>query len=129
MLYVAIVQVENLEDIIKNKNVDGTASRVDHYWRDVLAIVDSDGCTLKYPNLAMVVKSLLVITHSNADVERGFSDSGQSVTAGRSALTEASINGLRSTRDGLKLFNDRPHLVPMTTSFYLLADKLTATML
>ena len=30
-------------------------------------------------------------------------DSGHSVTAERAALSEASINGLRSTRDGLKL--------------------------
>ncbi len=65
----------------------------------------------------MFVKSLLVVTHGNADVERGFSDSGHSVTAEKAALSEESINGLRATRDGLKLFGDKPHLVPMTREF------------
>ena len=77
----------------------------------------NDGITLKYPVLSVFVKSLLVVTHSNSDVERGFSDSGHSVTAERAALSEASINGLRSTRDGLKLFDEKPHLVPMTREF------------
>src|SRR6266516_6634872 len=44
-------------------------------------------------------------------------DSGHSVTAERAALSEASINGLRSRRDGLKLFGEKPHLVPMTREF------------
>ena len=44
-------------------------------------------------------------------------DSGRSVTAEGAALSEASINGLRSTRDGLKLFDKKLHLVPMTREF------------
>ena len=106
-------QLENIdENLVKDEH--GTARRVDHYWRDVIGIVGIDGTTMKYPLLA---KSPLVVTHGNSDVERGFSDSGHSVTAERAALSVASINSLRSTRDGLKLFGDKPHLVPMTREF------------
>jgi len=99
------------------KDEYGFARRVDHFWRDVLATAGNDGSIPKYPVLSVFVKSLLVITHGNSDIERGFSDSGHSVTAERAALSEASINGLRSTRDGLKLFDEKPHLVPMTREF------------
>jgi len=90
---------------------------VDHFWRDVLATAYNDSSTPKYPVLSVFVKSVLVIAHSNSDVEGGFSDSGHSVTGERAALSEASINGLRSTRDGLKLFDEKTHLVPMTRKF------------
>jgi len=93
---------------------------VAHFWRDVFATAGNDGSTPKYPVLSVFVKSLLVITHGNSDVERVFSDSGHSVTAERAALSEASIDGLRSTGDGLKLFDEKAHLVPMTRKFFSL---------
>jgi len=111
-----LYQLESIEEGL-TKDEHGFARRVDHFWRDVLATAYSDGSTPKYPVLSVFVKSLLVITHGNSDVERGFSDSGHSVTAERAALSEASINGLRSTRNGLKLFDEKPHLVPMTHEF------------
>jgi len=109
-------QLETIPETLM-KDEHGTFRRVDHYWRDVLAITGSDGSSLKYHTLSVFVKSFLVITHGNSDVERGFSDSAHSVTAERAALSEASINGLRSTTDGLRLFGDKPHLVPMTREF------------
>ena len=111
-----LYQLENISDSLLKDEHD-TTRRVDHFWRDIFAIVGNDGITLKYSVLTVFVKSLLVIAHGNSDVERGFSDSGHSVTAERASLNEASINGLRSTRDGLKLFGDKPHLVPMTREF------------
>src|SRR6266516_7801015 len=96
-----LYQLENIAESLTKDEHDSTR-RVDYFWRDVLAIAGNDGITLKYPVLSVFVKSLLVVTHGNSDVERGFSDSGHSVTAERAALSEASINGLRSTRDGLK---------------------------
>jgi len=56
----------------------------------------------------------IVLSHGSADVERGFSESGGSVTSNRIQLTETSINGILATRDGLKLYKGKPHLVPMT---------------
>ena len=48
-----------------------------------------------------------------AEVERGFSESGKRVTDDRVRLSEASINGIRATTDGLKAFKG-PGSVPIT---------------
>ena len=50
---------------------------------------------------------------SYAEVERGFSESGKRVTDDRVRLSEASINGIRATTDGLKAFKG-PGSVPIT---------------
>ena len=89
-----LYQLENISDSLLKDEHD-TTRRVDHFWRDIFAIVGNDGITPKYPVLTVFVKSLLVIAHGNSDVERGFSDSGHSVTAERASLSEASINGLQ----------------------------------
>ena len=60
-----------------------------------------------------VVKTALVLGHGNAEVERGFSESGKGVTDERVRLSEASINGIRATTDGLKAFKV-PGPVPVT---------------
>ena len=60
-----------------------------------------------------VVKTALILGHGNAEVERGFSESGKSVTDDRVRLSEASINGIRATTDGLKAFKG-PGSVPIT---------------
>jgi hypothetical protein len=90
--------------------------RIDLYWNKIDNIKTSLG-EPKYPTLMPVIKSLLVLAHGNADVERGFSDSGKNVTSERTALSEQSINGLRSTSDGIKLFGNIPHAVPISKSF------------
>ena len=46
-----------------------------------------------------VVKTALILGHGNAEVERG-----KSVTDDRVRLSEASINGIHATSDGLKAF-------------------------
>ena len=48
------------------------------------------------------VKTALVLEHGNVEVGRVFSESGKSVTDDRIHLSEASINGIRATSDGLK---------------------------
>ena len=68
--------------------------RVYHFWRKV-------------------VKTALVLGHDNAEVKRVFSESGKSVTDDRIRLSEASINGIRATSDGLKTFKC-PGSVPIT---------------
>lgn len=87
--------------------------RIDHYWRNFFSMKNELG-ELKYPSLTKVMKAALVLSHGSADVERGFSESGGSITSNRIQLTEASINGILATRDGLKLYNGKPHLVPIT---------------
>jgi hypothetical protein len=57
----------------------------------------------------------LALSHGNADIERGFSENAFLVTDDRSLLSDASINGLRATRDGVMFFgNGKPHEVPIT---------------
>ena len=60
-----------------------------------------------------VVKTALILGHGNAEVERGFSESGKSVADDRVRLSEASINGIPATTDGLKAFKG-PGSVPIT---------------
>ena len=86
--------------------------RFDHFWRKVDELKDSTG-KRKYPSMMKVVKTALVLGHGNAEVKRGFSESGESVTDDRVHLSEASINGIRATSDGLKAFK-LPGSVPIT---------------
>ena len=66
-----------------------------------------------------VVKTALVLGHGNAEVERGFSESGKSVTDDRVRLSEASINGIRATSNGLKAFKG-PGSVPIIKQLFQL---------
>ena len=93
--------------ITESKNDDGskngkiTYHRIDYYWNRVLSIKGADGC-LKFPTLSKLIKNILIIPHGNADVERGFSINENIVTTNRSSLSSTSVNGLRSTYDGVK---------------------------
>ena len=86
--------------------------RVDHFWRKVDDLKDVMG-ERKFPSIMKVVKAALILGHGNAEVERGFSESGKSVTDERVRLSEASVNGIRATNDGLKAFKG-PGSVPIT---------------
>lgn len=74
---------------------------IDYYWNKILSIVQSNGY-LKYPTLSKLVKNVLIISHGNADVERGFSTNGNLLTEERTLLSEKSINGLRQTYDAVE---------------------------
>ncbi|CAF4666755.1 unnamed protein product, partial [Rotaria magnacalcarata] len=56
----------------------------------------------KYPTLSKIVKNILIISHGNLDVERGFSINEHIVTENRALLSLYSINGFRSTWDAIK---------------------------
>ena len=85
---------------------------VDHFWRKIDDLKDVMG-EKKFPSIIKVVKTALILGHGNAEVERGFSESGKSVTDDRVYLSEASINGIHATTDGLKAFKG-PGSVPIT---------------
>ncbi len=93
--------------IIKNVVKDSTGNdnityqRIDFYWNNVLSITTTDGRP-KYPTLSKLVKNILIISHGNADVERGFSINENIIAPNRSLLSEVSINGLRTTYDAVK---------------------------
>ena len=76
-------------------------------------------CHTKYPTIHSVVKAALTLTHGNAEVERGFSDSGKTVAVDRTPFSKASINNLCIATDGLKVFSSLPHHVPIIPLFKL----------
>lgn len=101
--------IESIDDswITKRKYNDSEGKEhveyhgIDFYWNKVLSIVRSNGY-LKYPTLSKLIKNVLIISHGNADVERGFSTNGNILTEERSLLSEKSINGLRMTYDAVE---------------------------
>ena len=60
-----------------------------------------------------VVKSGLILTHANSDVERSFSESGKNVTQERVSLSESPVNGTHGTSDGMKALGNDPSAVPI----------------
>lgn len=95
------------------EKIDGYHS-IDYYWKKVFTLKTTNG-TNKYIALSKLVKCVLALSHGNADVERGFSENAFLFTDDRSLLSDGSINGLRSTRDGIKYFgNGKPHEVQIT---------------
>jgi hypothetical protein len=74
---------------------------IDYYWKHIFAMKTSSGST-KFLILSKLVKSILSLSHGNADVERGFSENASLVTDDRSSLSSISINGLRTTKDAVK---------------------------
>lgn len=60
-----------------------------------------------------VIKSGLILTHANSDVERSFSESGKNVTQERVSLSESPVNGTHGTSDGMKALGNDPSAVPI----------------
>ncbi|CAF4482456.1 unnamed protein product [Rotaria sp. Silwood2] len=59
---------------------------VDYYWKHIFAMKNSSGGT-KFLILSKLVKSILSLSHGNADVERGFSENASLVSDDRSSLS------------------------------------------
>jgi hypothetical protein len=65
---------------------------IDKYWYHVMSTVTIIG-TPQYLVLTKLVKYVLSLSHSNSDVERGFSQINHLVSDDRSSLSEASTTG------------------------------------
>lgn len=87
--------------------------RVDSYWNHFFLKKSASG-DFKYPNVSMVVKAALSVSHGNADVERGFSTSSRILTDDRASMSERTLNALITVKSALKLYENKPHLVPIT---------------
>lgn len=101
--------IETVDDswIIKKKYDDSQGQEhiecqeIDYYWNKIFSIVRNNGYS-KYPILSKLIRNVLIISHGNADVERGFSTNGNILTEERTLLSEKSINGLRMTYDAVQ---------------------------
>ncbi|CAF4107403.1 unnamed protein product [Rotaria sordida] len=114
---------------IKDEYVDSNGNNqikyhsIDYYWNNVFSILTMNGIS-KYPTLTKLIKNVLIITHGNADVERGFSINWNILRENRSSLSESSINGLRLVYDGVKFFGSgSAHKVPITTDIINMVKK------
>ena len=96
--------------------------RVDHYWKNIELMKKAVG-DLKYPLIIKVVKAAISLVHGNAEVERGFSKSAKNVIKD-SVLSEASVNAIQSTKDGLKSVSNQSHTVPITNLFSLVEVRI-----
>jgi hypothetical protein len=85
--------------------------RIDYYWNQIISLTNNVGLP-KYPTLAKIVRNVLIMSHGNSDVERGFSINEHFVTEHITLLSLSSINRLRSTWDAIKYFGSgSSHLV------------------
>lgn len=76
---------------------------------------------MRYPNLTILVKAALSLSHGNADLERGFSQSGKFLTESRSSMSERMLNSINLIKDALKLYSNKAELVPIPTELVKMA--------
>ena len=78
--------------------------RIDHYWRNITSMKMEDG-KIKYKCLPELVKSVLILTHGNADVERSLSVNTSVVTEDRPTIGEATLCAIRTVKDAAESFD------------------------
>lgn len=87
--------------------------RIDHFWRDIFVLKVNSG--IKYPNLQKVIRALLCLSHGNAEVERGFSQSMRILTKDRNSLEEKTFNSILTVSDAIKnVYAGEVHKIEIT---------------
>ena len=81
-----------------NDNDKKVAKRIDDYWVEVCGIRDETG-KKKYSNLWILVKCIMLISHGNADPERGFSINKHMLAIHGTSLGEQTIVAIRLIKD------------------------------
>lgn len=103
---------------LEKENVQ--SGRIDVYWENLLSLKGS-GDKLKYPSVSMVVKAALILSHGNAEVERGFSSSGLVLTDDKASMSERTLSSIMTVKSVLKLYANKPELVPITKELLMFA--------
>ncbi|KAH6920044.1 hypothetical protein HPB50_028969 [Hyalomma asiaticum] len=85
--------------------------RVDDYCTKIFSLKATTGAP-KYPLFSKLIKALLSLPRSNADLERGFSEN-KHLLDGRSSLSIASINEMRHVRSFLQRYDGDATKVPL----------------
>ena len=81
---------------------DPQKDHIDKFWGKIDEV--------KFPTVLLFIKSLLALPHSNADVERVFSQVALIKTKHRNKLKTSTLDALLVTRDGLP--SDCVHFSP-----------------
>lgn len=85
---------------------------VSQFWKQQVSLKDDDG-NQKYPNLSKVVGCALALPHSNAAVERVFSQVSLIKTDLRNSLKTASLVSLLHVKNGLHTAGISAHQIQM----------------
>ena len=89
------------------------SSDLDEYWNTISNKRNSLG-NPQFPLLTKCARTFMIISHGNADPERGFSENKHILTSERSSLSEASIIGLRSVKDAFHTVDGDPLKMDIT---------------
>ncbi len=100
-------------DILESWSQD---ANIDQYWAHIFKLRDVLGQP-KYPNLCLLVKAALSLSHGQADVERGFSANKLLLLEERPALKNKSIIAIRTVKDALKKYNSVEE-VPLSNELF-----------
>lgn len=97
--------------------------RIDIFWNKVFELSSPhNNESPRYPSISTLVKASLALSHGSADVERGFSRSGRVLTEDRAQMSERMLNSQLAVIDGLKIFENKTHCVPITKELLKLAQ-------
>lgn len=108
------VEDEN-DDEVGEQQSGGKEKDICSFWVYVFSIKTPNGL-LKYPNLTVLVKLCLTLSHGNADVERSFSENKLLVTPSRTSLNDATINGYRATSSFMRKYGGDPSKLPINSA-------------
>ena len=77
---------------------DSAYKRIDDYWVRISELLDENG-KAKYPDLWQLVKCIMLVSHGNADPERGFSINKHMLKIHGFSLAEDTLVAVRFVKD------------------------------
>lgn len=102
---------------VQIKNLKTFKGRIDDFWTIFFDTIGIDN-THTFPCISKVIKSVLSISHGQADIERGLSQSGLILTDDKTNLGLRTLNARLNIKFTLKLFfEDNHNLVTIDKSF------------
>lgn len=108
------IDIDLLQDewrlLIEEKDLQKNV-RIDQYWSQFFNLKTSRD-EIKYPTITSVVKSALCLSHGNAELERGFSDSARYLTDEKASMNERTLNAAMTVKSSMKTYFNKPQLVP-----------------
>lgn len=106
-----------IKAFVRAESLDKFKGRLDDFWNKIFDVKELNELP-KFPAVTKIVKCFLALTHGSADVERGFSTSGDVLTDDKTLMTERTLNAKLNTKCGLKMFyGNSPISVPIDKDF------------